>query len=265
MRRLAIVFAGALFAAHCSGGNVRDDARFSYENLYQDKYQRGNGGIIPITLERGESYSGTITRDQKYLYFSSNTAGNYDIYLRDLSDVFSIPVVTTVTNQREPSISPNGKYLVYVDDELDPDGDIVLLKVNPKKLIELYRDREQPGDEWFASRAKNLTNSEKNRIRARDANPAWSPDGKYIAYSSDLVPQKADDLGAGAGAIQNIWIMPVSNPEEKRQITTKGGVMPSFSPDGKRIVYISYQDEKSAGAVYEVEIATGATRPRDDV
>ncbi|MBX3723748.1 MAG: PD40 domain-containing protein [Turneriella sp.] len=260
MRRLAIVFAGALFAAHCSGGNVRDDARFSYENLYQDKYQRGNGGIIPITLERGESYSGTITRDQKYLYFSSNTAGNYDIYLRDLSDVFSIPVVTTVTNQREPSISPNGKYLVYVDDELDPDGDIVLLKVNPKKLIELYRDREQPGDEWFASRAKNLTNSEKNRIRARDANPAWSPDGKYIAYSSDLVPQKADDLGAGAGAIQNIWIMPVSNPEEKRQITTKGGVMPSFSPDGKRIVYISYQDEKSAGAVYEVEIATGATR-----
>lgn len=260
MRRLAIVLAGALFAAHCSGGNVRDDARFSYENLYQDKYTRGNGGIIPITLERGESYSGSITRDQKYLYFSSNTSGNYDIYLRDLSDVFSIPVVTTVTNQREPSISPDGKYLVYVDDELDPDGDIILLKVNPKKLIELYRDREQPGDEWFASRAKNLTNSEKNRIRARDANPAWSPDGKYIAYSSDLVPQKADDLGAGAGAIQNIWIMPVSNPEEKRQITTKGGVMPSFSPDGKRIVYISYQDEKSAGAVYEVEIATGATR-----
>ena len=25
-------------------GNVRDDARFSYENLHQDKYQRGNGG-----------------------------------------------------------------------------------------------------------------------------------------------------------------------------------------------------------------------------
>ena len=260
LHRLAIVTAAVLGAVHCAGANVRDDARFSYENLYQDKYQRGNGGVIPVTLERGESYSGTITRDQKYLYFSSNTSGNYDIYLRDLSDVVSIPVTNTVTNQREPSISPDGKYLVYVDDELDPDGDIILLKVSPKKLIELYRDREQPGDEWFASRAKNLTNSEKNRIRARDANPVWSPDGKWIAWSSDLVPQKADELGAGAGALQNIWIMPASNPEEKRQITTKGGVMPSFSPDGKKIVYISYEDDKSMGAVYEVQIETKHTR-----
>lgn len=256
----ATLFGALLLAGHCAGASVRDDARFSYENLYQDRYTRGNGGIIPITLERGESYSGTISKDQKYLYFSSNTSGNYDIFLRDLGDVFSVPVVSTVTNQREPAISPDGKYLVYVDDELDPDGDIILLKVNPKKLIELYRDRQQPGDEWFASRSKNLTNSEKNRIRARDANPAWSPDGKFIAWSSDLVPQKADDLGPGAGALQNIWLMPVGNPEEKRQLTTKGGVMPSFSEDGTRIVYVSYQDKDSLGAVYEIEIASGKTR-----
>jgi len=256
----APLFAALLLAGHCASASTRDDARFSYENLYQDRYTRGNGGIIPITLERGESYSGTISKDQKYLFFSSNTTGNYDIYLRDLGDVFSVPVVSTVTNQREPAISPDGKYLVYVDDELDPDGDIILLKVNPKKLIELYRNREQPGDEWFASRSKNLTNSEKNRIRARDANPAWSPDGKWIAWSSDLVPQKADDLGPGAGALQNIWLMPVDNPEEKRQLTTKGGVMPSFSEDGSRIVYVSYEDQGSLGAVYEMTIASGKTR-----
>lgn len=133
-------------SAHCNTTQAREDAKFSYENLYQDKYKRGNGGIIPITIERGESYSGSITADQRYLYFASNTSGNYDIFLRDLEDVFSIPVVSTVTNQREPSISPNGKYLVYVDDELDPDGDIILLKVNPKKLIELFRERRQPDD-----------------------------------------------------------------------------------------------------------------------
>ena len=247
-------------SAHCNTTQAREDAKFSYENLYQDKYKRGNGGIIPITIERGESYSGSITADQRYLYFASNTSGNYDIFLRDLEDVFSIPVVSTVTNQREPSISPNGKYLVYVDDELDPDGDIILLKVNPKKLIELFRERRQPDDEWFAARAVNLTNSEKNRIRARDANPVWSPDGKFIAYSSDLVAKEADDLGAGAGAIQNIWVMPLDNPEQKRQVTTKGGVMPAFSPDGLKIVYISYEDENSFGAVYELELSSGKTQ-----
>ncbi|MFO1525669.1 MAG: hypothetical protein U1F16_06825 [Turneriella sp.] len=260
LTRSVFVAALAVLMLNCASSQQRDEAKFSYQNLYQDRYERGYGGIIPVTLERGESYSGTISHDQKYLYFSSNTSGNYDIYLRDLNDVFSVPVVTTATNQREPSISPDGKYLVYVDDELDPDGDIILLKVNPKKLIELHRDREQPGDEWFASRAKNLTNSEKKRIRSRDANPAWSPDGNWIAYSSDLVPQHADDLGPGAGALQNIWLMPVSNPEEKRQLTTKGGVMPSFSPDGKRIVYISYEGAGSAGAVYEIDIASGKRR-----
>jgi Tol biopolymer transport system component/tetratricopeptide (TPR) repeat protein len=255
-----VLFLAACFSANCAGKSLRDDAKFSYQNIYEDRYQRGNGGIIPITIERGESYSGSVTNDQKYLYFSSNSSGNYDIYLRDLADVFSVPVVSAVTNQKEPSISPDGKYLVYVDDELDPDGDIVLLKVNPKKLIELYRERKQPGEEWFAATAKNLTNSEKNRIRARDANPTWSPDGKYIAWSSDLDPAKADDLGAGAGALQNIWIMPASDPEQKRQVTKRGGVMPAFSPDGKRIVYISYEDANSLGAVYEVELESGKTR-----
>lgn len=260
MRRSALVLIAGFFAANCSSGSVRDDAKFSYENIYEDRYKRGNGGIIPITIERGESYSGTITRDQRYLYFSSNNSGNYDIYLRDLTDVFSVPVVDTVTNQKEPSVSPDGKHIVYVDDELDPDGDIILLKVNPQKLIELYRERKEPDEGWFASRAKNLTNSEKNRIRARDVNPTWSPDGNWIAYSSDLDPQKVDDLGAGAGAIQNIWLMPLGDPEKKQRLTTKGGVMPSFSHDGKKIVYISYQDENSLGAVYEVDIASGKTR-----
>ena len=258
--RLFCVLLAMALTVQCGSANVREDGKFSYENLYQDKYKRGNGGVIPITIERGESYSGSITSDQRYLYFSSNTSGNYDIYLRDLQDVFSIPVVSTVTNQREPSISPNGKYLVYVDDELDPDGDIILLKVNPKKLIELFRDRRQPDDEWFAARAVNLTNSEKNRIRARDANPVWSPDGKWIAYSSDLVAKEADDLGAGAGAIQNIWVLPVNDPTQRRQVTTKGGVMPAFSPDGSKVVYISYQQENSLGSVYELELATGKTK-----
>ncbi|MBS0619477.1 MAG: PD40 domain-containing protein, partial [Spirochaetes bacterium] len=209
---------------------------------------------------RGESYSGTVSRDNKYLYFSSNSAGNYDLYVRDLSGVFSVPVVSSVTNQKEPTISPDGKYLAYVDDELDPDGDIMLLRVKPQNLIDKFNDERGGDTEWFVSKVKNLTNSEKNRVRAHDANPAWSPDGNTIAWSTDLIAHKANDLGAGAGAVQNIWIMPAFSPDEKRQLTTEGGVMPSFSGDGQKIVYISYQDDASLGAIYELVLATGKTR-----
>jgi len=258
--RFACAAFAVVAALHCSSGQRRSEARFSYENVYEDRYKSGNGGVIPITIERGESYSGSISRDNKYLYFSSNSAGNYDLYVRDLSGVFSVPVVSSVTNQKEPTISPDGKYLAYVDDELDPDGDIMLLRVKPQKLIDKFDDERGGDTEWFVSEVKNLTNSEKNRVRAHDANPAWSPDGNNIAWSTDLVAQKANDLGAGAGAVQNIWIMPAFSPAEKRQLTTEGGVMPSFSGDGQKIVYISYQDEGSLGAVYELVLATGKAR-----
>ncbi|HMY10382.1 MAG TPA: hypothetical protein PKC74_02080, partial [Turneriella sp.] len=64
IRFWGVLFFAAFFSAHCAGKDVRDDAKFSYQNIYEDRYQRGNGGIIPITIERGESYSGSITNDQ---------------------------------------------------------------------------------------------------------------------------------------------------------------------------------------------------------
>ena len=55
---------------------------------------------------------------------------------------------------------------------------------------------------------------------------AFSPDGRKIAFSKPLV----------SGGEDYIWVVRAdgSNP---RRITKKGGLWPSWSPDGKKIVY----------------------------
>jgi len=71
--------------------------------------------------------------------------------------------------------------------------------------------------------ARNLTDSSE----VHDLNPAWSPDGKWIAYLSDRTGE------------YEIYIRPQLGGPETR-ITTDGGVYrygPLWAPDGKKLLY----------------------------
>ena len=72
----------------------------------------------------------------------------------------------------------------------------------------------------------------------------WSPDGRFIAYSSDR------------GGKYDIWVQQISggNPI---QITKSPGEnwMPDWSPDGK---YIAYRSEEGEGGIYITPALGGA-------
>jgi Tol biopolymer transport system component/DNA-binding winged helix-turn-helix (wHTH) protein len=72
----------------------------------------------------------------------------------------------------------------------------------------------------------------------------WSPDGRYIAYSSDR------------GGKFDIWVQQVSGSDPV-QITKGPGHhwQPDWSPDGK---YIAYRSEESEGGLYIVPALGGA-------
>ena len=87
----------------------------------------------------------------------------------------------------------------------------------------------------------NLTRSS----GAFDQNPAWSPDGKNIAYWSD----KSGEY--------EIWLQDAENNELPKQLTKRGkgfGYKLFWSPDSKKIAFI---DETNAISVIDVE--TGKT------
>jgi len=262
-----VVILMTFLAGNCqTARKIVKHSNFDYRDVYQGKYVDGDGGIIRVTLEKGETYSGSITPNQKYLFYTSNHDGNFDIFMRPLNDINSIAVVRGSTNQTEPAISPDGKHLLFVDDELDPEGDIVSVKINPASVTRVYaRSGQAAVDTLFVDSKVYLTNDLKNITRSRESNPVWSPNGKWIAYASNRSALAGNRFGPGFGARQNLWIMPANNPAKARQLTKDGATMPSFSPDGSRILFVNEENVDSAEGpaishLYEIDIASECTR-----
>jgi len=77
-----------------------------------------------------------------------------------------------------------------------------------------------------------------------DGQPAWSPDGKQLAFSSNRSTPDPDRTYDS-----NIWVAAADNADKGAhltQITTNPGedVEPSWSPDGKWITYVTKLDPK---------------------
>src|SRR5262249_14341172 len=91
------------------------------------------------------------------------------------------------------------------------------------------------------------------------ARPAWSPDGSVIAFQSG-VPGEAFNFRALAPS--TIWIVPIQGGSPK-QITKPGNPPgghsgPSWSPDGKRIVF--EQGDYISSSCWLVDVGSGEVK-----
>ena len=125
-----------------------------------------------------------------------------------------------------PSLSPDGKALVYVSGAAGND-DIYLERVGGQNPVNLTKD--SPED---------------------DTSPAFSPDGSSIAFAS----------GRDGGGL---FVMGASGESVRR--VTDAGANPAWSPDGKKIVYSSeptWQPLEKSGSsqLFTVDIASGEKR-----
>jgi hypothetical protein len=66
------------------------------------------------------------------------------------------------------------------------------------------------------------------KSRQRQEYPAFSPDGRWIAYALD----------DGVGGPAEIWVRPYPGPEPAVRVSTEGGTMPRWSLDGNRIFFV---------------------------
>lgn len=190
------------------------------------------------------------------IVFSSSREPHDEIYLIDdhgqPGDEFRITDRANLMAY-EPSLSPDGQWIVFESHELDVEGDGIIVKYKVDGTMP-YQNLTSPGEDcrqpnWSPTGDKILyqkfsdgqwdiwvMNSDGTNHRKVTGGPgdktdaSFSPDGQWIVYSSDEMELE----------FANLFIVPVTGGEPIR-ITSYEGYdgAPSWSPDGKWIAFES--------------------------
>jgi len=144
-----------------------------------------------------------------------------------------------------PSLSPDGNYVVYA-----ARGDIWLQRVGGANAINLTKDSPvadsqpafSPDGKRIAFRSHRdgggifvmgATGESAKRLADFGFNPAWSPDGKEIVLSSGYFSSPNGPTDTGT-----LWVVNDAGGE-KRQLGKGYALQPSWSPHGRRIAFLT--------------------------
>lgn len=174
--------------------------------------------------------------DSQQIAFVGNCESNCDIY------------VVNIHSQQVRQLTHNG--LIDAYPVWSPDSRQLAFISNRSMSFELYVINIDCDE----TRLGGCTTQRLTQNRAADSFPAWSPDGKQIAFSSD----RSGNYEVYAVAAD--CFTPINGCEEQvTQITHRGltDIMPIWSTDGQQIAFLA-ADHTAHFDVYVVDIANQA-------
>src|SRR5579885_822154 len=128
--------------------------------------------------------------------------------------------------RRTLSLDDLAKFKDVRDAQCSPDGKMVAYDLSQ---IDVKNDRPGNSHIWMigydGSGNRQVTSSEQS-----ENSPRWSPDGKYLAFTSTR---------PGPARGNQIWLLPLSGGEALQLTDVKGRIQGyEWSPDGKRIAIV---------------------------
>ena len=240
---------------------------------------RGPGNLTITAASEGKtaSVSGVVDAPPAAsLLYQRTTPVSNEIYTLRLSSGEAPTKINAGNVSHQPSVSADGSRIAFYVSMTTPNGEIVediyavdRTGMNMKRLTQLPGVDNAPAwspvaghnviafqrldpatgrsDIWImdgnGANQRNLTAD--LPIGQSRGEPAWSPDGEWIAFTSSR-----GTAGPGRGSI---WIMRWDGSEQ-RELTVNPGngfdLSPSWSPDGQRIAF-------QRGGISIVTVATG--------
>jgi Tol biopolymer transport system component/DNA-binding winged helix-turn-helix (wHTH) protein len=172
-----------------------------------------------VTTYPGLDIYPSLSPDGSSLAYSSDHEGNFEIYVKPLaSGGHEIKITSDGEQNSEPAWSPDGQYIAY--------------------------HSGNRGGIWVVPALGGST----RRLTQFGSKPAWSRDGSIIAFQSEA-PSDLSSSAYGAVPPSTIWMVQSrgGQPTQLTQVGIPAGGhnSPTWSPDGKRIVFLAYSTSNS--------------------
>ncbi|MBN2104465.1 CHAT domain-containing protein [bacterium] len=166
--------------------------------------------IHQITTHPQMDFQPAVSPDGRWLAFVSSRSGNLDIWLKPLPRGRAVQITTNRSEDLQPVWMPDSKMLVFTSKRRDAMGDLWRVRIDRNS----GRSKGKP---------EQLT-----KHLGWDQSPSVSPDGRYIAYVSDM-----------HGGLK-LHIMNLKS-RKIRVLAIGSGAEPRWSPDNRWLVFTAFQ------------------------
>jgi len=241
-----VLFSSTHMAAQQCPPEPKREGRYRWALDDYDLFAIGvNGqGLHRLTSTPGYDAEATVSPDGRTIIFTSLRDGDLDVYAMNLDGTHARRLTTELGYDGGAFFSPDSRRIVYRASH--PTNQVELEAY--KEL--LARNLIEPGRlELFVMNADGGGKRQVTSNGASNFAPSFFPDGKRIIFSSSLALSlsKGPDRQHGPPTFHLYLVNDDGTGTE--QVTTAGrfNSFPMFSPDGKRLVWVSDRNASGKG------------------
>ena len=196
-------------------------------------YEWARDTFSRLTLGADIDYKPVWTPDSRRIVFASQRDGGFNLYWQPADGTGNVQRLTTSKNNQYPaSWHPAGKLLAFSELRPQTSWDLMILPIEGDEA-----SGWKPGE----PRAVLSTGSV-------EGEPMFSPDGRWLAYSSDKTGRP------------EVYVRPFPGPGGEWQISANGGNIPTWSRSRRELFYTTSGNSDNRIMVSEYTVDGDAFR-----